>query len=393
MTTIPQPPHSCQDDTNNSYDPMDPMELGDPGELMALIDGDARVTLPNGEALQAWVYRTGGLEALFIPGKLHYSTILQVTHRQYGMGECYEDVPVKKTVTHDNRQYQVKSEIRPTAHFLELLDDVKALIKMRGYRDVAVITHKAVEPFAREILGLTEADTMHFGNLRGRNDFQHKEALFVLGTPSWGGAAVMHAAAALEPNRIEPFFEIGPDGKPQPNWVPMQHEYRLSARGLALWQEVHGAQYNGAARYVNYYKDPMLAAIHFQTREAELLQAVYRARPLSNPADVWIFSPIPLDEEIDGLFDDPPITPGRFSLKSWRKVRDWHDAQPEGSEYGYSELAQGAGVGEKYLKNIKALDTIQEYYGADVERTRENGRGRPTEKIRKKTHTKPKNGA
>ncbi len=311
----------------------------------------------------------------------------QITGRLYGCMECYERVPVKKKVMHNGRQYEVRVEIKPTAHFLELLEAVKAVIELRKITDFAIITHMPVEAFAREYFGLTEADTLHFGALRGRNDFQHKQALFILGTPSWGGDAVHRTAAAMFPSRVEP-FSLGEGGKVvTPEYQAHMVEYRLSAEGLAMWKAARGEQYNGAARMVGRYVDPILQAILQQGREAELMQAIYRARPITNPAEIWIFSPVPVPEiELDGLFDDPPIAPGRFSWVAWSKVRTWHNSLPEGTVYGYTELAEATGADLKYLQNIKALEAIEQYYGSGVERVRESkGRGRPTEKIRKIT--------
>jgi len=115
----------------------------------------------------------------------------------------------------------------------------------------------------------------------------------------------------------------------------------------------------------------MAAAIQAQLREAELLQAIYRARLITNPADVWVFSSIPTDEPLDGLFDDPPIAPGRVSWKLWLKIHTWcKDRAETGEAFGYTELAEGIGSREDYLRSVKALDAITEFYGGQVERVR-----------------------
>jgi len=274
---------------------------------------------------------------------------------------------------------------QPSKLVRDWVAQAREIIRQYGYKKIGVITHSTIEKFVRKELGLDKDRTMHFYNLRGRNDFKNIEGLFVLGSPYPKIESVLHIGIALAPDRIFELSKKNENGPAFPPYIPVEREFRLSKMGIQAVKNQFGPASGAVAKTIWAYPEPFLNAILNQLREAELMQAVYRARPLTNPADVWIFSDIPIQEiELDGIWDFAPISPAGLNWKTWKKVREWHESQPEGAEYGYSELAQGTGISLSGLKHYKALDALSEFYGAEVERiTKAEGKGRPKEMIRK----------
>jgi hypothetical protein len=311
-------------------------------------------------------YALGGAVEEYRPNLLKIGRVFQVTGRQNGKTTAIDKTPAR---TPRNRAQKWDKDL--SAYAKEFAVVVRELVAMRGYKNIAVITFQDAEKLIAADLNLPAARVMHFYKLRGRNDLRDCDALFVYGTPSPQERTVTNIMLALDPRRIEPIYQLDADGGHRPIYVPLTREFRLSADGLAQWQAAKGPQYQAAARYIGSYRDPMAAAIQAQMREAELLQAIYRARLITNPADVWVFSSVPTEEALDGLYDDPPIAPGKVGWKLWLKVHAWCCQRAEtGLAFGYAELAEGIGSREDYLRSLKVLDAIQEFYGADVERVR-----------------------
>jgi hypothetical protein len=265
---------------------------------------------------------------------------------------------------------------------------VRELIAQRGYKNIAVITQLNVEKIVQRELGLTANDTLHYYKLRGRNDLKGRDAVFLFGTPTPAERTITNIALALNPRMIEPIYKFDEDGNHVPIYVPRQKEFRLTSDGQRQIRDYLALPAESAARVVGLYPDPLLAAIQTQLREAEILQAVYRARLIDNPADVWIFSSIPIDEPIDGVFDDPPIAPGEIGWKLWLKMRTWYEGLPDGFEFGYDELAKAVDVTAQHLRRLDALTAIAEHYGPGIERIRKRleqnlNKGRKREFLKK----------
>lgn len=313
------------------------------------------------------------------PNVARLGHVYQVAGRMYNKGIATTRKPVEGD--HPKTQKYETSASKTTTEFIQV---ARELIEQRGYKNVAVITQQNVEKIIRAGLNLTEADTLHFYKLRGRNDLQNRDCILIFGTPTPAERTITNIALAMNPRMIEPIYKLDEDGKRIPIYVPVEREFRLNRNGLESIQEAGEMAYYSASRVIGYYPDPLMATIQTQMREAEILQAVYRARLIDNPADVWIFSSVPIDGlELDGVYDDPPIAPGKIGWKLWLKIKAWHDALPAGAVYGYEELSAALDVRVDYLKRIDALTAIQEFFG-DRPHTLEKAKSPNVKKGRKR---------
>jgi hypothetical protein len=209
--------------------------------------------------------------------------------------------------------YQVWASLNNKAHVIgkkaeaskrdDLQRQVQHIITSRGYRAPAVITYK-------DFTGHFAAhNTAHFYGLRGTNRLRECDALIVVGTPQANIPQIVDQAAMLDPKRLQPFDTA---------WSDRVIRYRGHEYGYAV---------------SGFWHDERLQALLQQSREAELVQAAHRARPLIRNVDVWLLTNLPLadlapDEllSLADLFDNAPagIDPYR-----WPALRVWADAQEE----------------------------------------------------------------
>lgn len=175
---------------------------------------------------------------------------------------------------------------------------VRQIVRAGGYRAPAVVSFKAIA----NDFGHAAA---HFGGLRGTNRLRDCDALIVVGTPQASLTTLRDQAAMLLRERIIPF---------DLTWSDRTIPYR----GHAYGYDVSG-----------FWHDSVLQALLMETREAELVQAAHRVRPLFRPVDVWLLTNVPLrDLPPDELLSlvDLFQSPKGVDPYGWPAVLDLLDA-------------------------------------------------------------------
>lgn len=256
-----------------------------------------------------------------------------------------------------------------------LVETVQALA--RQSQRPGVVCWKALQPHFARVFGAE--NVMTFGGLRGANGLQGVDDLFVVGTYTPNGSAMLDLAVALSGD-LEPFWQVGADNRREPLYRYSDREYRLSPAGVATLQLMH-PEAQAAARRTGHYSHPTLDAIHRQLREAELIQAIHRARLTINPATCWLITSTPLaDEVVDGIWQDPPVGPPGIYWRTWLALEPWLRQQHEaGTPITYESLAQAAHVEVDHAKRNRWLDLIAAHMPAvwQVGQLQPTGRGRP----------------
>lgn len=183
-----------------------------------------------------------------------------------------DDIPAGETKRGKNR----------SGKRADLDRQVTQIVQSRGYHRAAVVTYKDLKTLFRTY------DTAHFYGLRGSNAFTEHDALIVVGTPQPTIESLIDQAAMLLQERMRPFTR---------DWSDQVQRYGQ----LSFGYPVSG-----------FHHDPELHALLQQAREAELIQAAHRVRPLYRPVDVWLLTNLPLrdlppDEllSLNDLFDAP----------------------------------------------------------------------------------------
>lgn len=227
----------------------------------------------------------------------------------------------------------------------------------RGYGSRAAVSIKKLTPHVAKAFG--PEHVVHFGGLRGTNALEGVAALVVAGMHTPGPAAIMDQAIALS-GQLEPFYETDEEGNRRQMYRYADREYRLSEAGLRQARELfEDPELAGVSRRVGYYAVPVLEALHRQHREAELVQAIHRARINVHAADVWLLTSLPTEEEVDELYDEPPIGPPGIPWKTWLKLEPWLDERTE--PITMQDLAEAAGVSLDWVQRGQWLQAIAQY--------------------------------
>jgi hypothetical protein len=262
---------------------------------------------------------------------------------------------VKPNVEMQGKVYQVYAS-RNNKHALEneeaKRDHIKAQIDIitARYERPAVITFKGLVP---ELAG--DMSASHFGGNRGTNQMQGCDALAVVGTPQPSITDILRMAAILFHERMTPF---------RTEW---------STRVLPFEGTDKGHTVSG------FWDDTDLQLLLSQLREAELIQAINRARPLIQPVDIWLLSNIAIPGMPVELVSlrDPELfnAPKGVDLYIWSKIKAWavdHEAM-----HGYVttvDLVQRFGISKPAAS--KYIDLIAEDQDWPIVKATGRGRGK-----------------
>lgn len=165
---------------------------------------------------------------------------------------------------------------------------ISHIIRQNEYKRPAIISYMALQDeFAMA------AKFLHFHGNRGTNELINEDftidALFVVGTPNVNPLAVERMARMLFWERDTPF------------------------QLTTFEQLVPYSGHDAAIPVSGYWSDPDMQAVHAQLRDAELIQAAYRARPLTQSVDIWLLTSHPVADlapdmliSIREMFQAPP---------------------------------------------------------------------------------------
>lgn len=297
--------------------------------------------------------------------------VFQVVGRLNGMGSVYNHAsPRRVTLTRTGRQLLQACEI----------------IRDEYVGRVGIVTFKRLEGIFAERFGAE--NILHYGGLRGSNLLETCECLILAGgyCPNLNG--LRYVAAALNPERMKPFFTLDDNGDPMNPWVQQECTYRLrrpDPRGTPA-RQVRG-----------YWHDPDLAVLLEEYRQNELVQAIHRNRPINKPCDVWILTNIPTPEPLDGIYEslsDLDFTPDRrrvtdsnyygITLPHWYTIKPHLDGEWSRQDVTLTSrmLAEVTGVTEATIVHdhwIQALLELCARTGRpwEAHTIRYTGRGRP----------------
>jgi hypothetical protein len=144
---------------------------------------------------------------------------------------------------------------------LESIAEYRSLIQT--HKDCNFVVHKEFEILLEEE-GIPRGRIMHFGGTEGRNDFIGKD-LCVIGTPY------------VHPDTVRDYaWCIG---------------YDCPEKITPRYQKV---QFGGYEFFETTFDDKVLRTIHLQMIYEQLVQAVYRARPIDNDCKVYVYSAFPI---------------------------------------------------------------------------------------------------
>lgn len=192
----------------------------------------------------------------------------------------------------------------PKPHAHKIKEQLRYIIQQYEYQNPLIITYQALEPFFAEL-----GQTAGLSANRGTDRFNGCDAVFVVGRQEPSGDAVIKLAAALAFDRMHLF-----DGTKSDRQVTFNY---LDAEG-----------YSYSYPKTDYWFEPLLRALLWQIREAEMLQSAHRGRPIWNVCDIWLFTNVAVDElPLDGLYEFADIcqSPAGIDPNKWIKLKAFID--------------------------------------------------------------------
>lgn len=165
---------------------------------------------------------------------------------------------------------------RPSAQADRVQEQARAIIEEYGYHNPAVIG-------PRDILGQYQRYAqLHYYANRGTNRLQACDSVLVIGAPSPGHTAIYDMATMLFQQRMRPF------PAPADAWLVEDVPF--------AYTDPDDPQQPGRSITTARFADRDLHTLLWQHREAEIIQAIHRVRPILHDVDVWILTNIPIDE-------------------------------------------------------------------------------------------------
>jgi hypothetical protein len=137
--------------------------------------------------------------------------------------------------------------------------------------------------------------TAHFGALRGLNSFEHCETVIVMGREQPSAQAIEALTRPFCADDPAPFLPIG--------------EYVAQTRGRRMRDP---DAFNLIEVQVHF--DARCQTVLEQIREAEMVQAIDRVRPVFNRRKIFVLNNLPLDLTVDHAMTWPKMRPGNFVL-------------------------------------------------------------------------------
>lgn len=152
----------------------------------------------------------------------------------------------------------------------QLARQVERIVHRHGYTRPAVITFETLK-------SLFDVETGHFYAARGTNRYEGCDCLIVAGTPQPNLASITETARMLFDKRMQPFST---------EWSERDTAYS--------WRDDDGQARSYPVS--GFWHDEDLQALLWQYREAEIIQAAHRIRPVRHAVDVWLLTNIPIDD-------------------------------------------------------------------------------------------------
>lgn len=162
-------------------------------------------------------------------------------------------------------------ENRPYLEQLQTL--VQHIVTERDYQSPAIVTYKDM---GDAIFGDMQGGKLHFYGNRGSNALEESDALFVVGTPQPSSKEMISLASMVFKRRMRAFIDRRVEVERPFEGVTDENGYQLTYPVTAFAEDLD------------------LDALHWQVCEAEIIQSLNRARPLTRNVDVWLLTNRPL---------------------------------------------------------------------------------------------------
>ncbi|MGR8998232.1 MAG: hypothetical protein ACU88J_04185 [Gammaproteobacteria bacterium] len=215
--------------------------------------------------------------------------------------QCYSTSNAKTRFVPRQKARSSSNEARAADGHIESIELIINKLAQK-HDDVLVVTYK---PIIGKLKLPKNCRIIHFGGLRGLDQFKDCSAVIIVGRNQPSVSAVENMAAAL-------YWDDDDD-------LVLTGERDYEVRGYRLTDGSHSGV------NVTVCADPKTQRLMEQIRERETLQAIDRIRLIHNeePKHVYIVSNLPLDIDVDQLHSSKQLRTGGSHME--QILADWSD--------------------------------------------------------------------
>jgi hypothetical protein len=290
---------------------------------------------------------------VYAPNVKRAGRVYQVVKRLHGLGTFLEKVPgqIEPQNGEDDKRLR-----RLSKQGLDALKFCAAMIEAKGYKNPGCVTFKSAVPEFEQVFGAGRV--LHFHAQRGSNDLIDADAGFVVGAPQPQDGDIMQAVKILWPRRSRPFCLVEHNGAHPARSEELRAYQYFDERGQAV------------RRVSGFWNDPDLNAVADVMREQELVQAIHRFRPITRDVPVYLLTSIPIEEPLDGIFEDYSevmgIPEGIHNWQAWKRLMEWlPNVHKTGQPVSNHDIAEATGLSYDTIWRQKWLDIILKIYPDD----------------------------
>jgi hypothetical protein len=334
------------------------------GNLLLLLRREVNATMPKH---LIWLDATGDehlYRAMFrrpvkviAPYVEPKGRLIQVTGRSNNRSSLFRTNAASTDDAADNAASD-EAEVNPE-RLKQLETQVRHIVAENDLRRPGIISYKAITA-ALEKRAIPGARYMHFYGARGANGLEDVDGLIVAGTPMPNTKAIEKLARMIWFERRNAY-----DSKWRVTPVPFNYT-SPDGKGKAFPSG-------------GFWHDPDLQSVLWQMREAEMIQAVHRARLVNRDVTVWLLSNLPIAElpptelvELRDLLGAPEETDIFLWAQALRIAAEMSAAQGFVTTADLKErLGMDRRTAWKYIERIAAME------GWDLGAVR-RGVGKPT---------------
>lgn len=265
---------------------------------------------------------------------------------------------VKPSLPRGGSQSHEGPRFTPSKKTDQLAQQVAHIIQIGNLQNPGFISFQAVTRLDK----FEHLDKLHFYGARGTNTLQHIDGLIVAGTPM--PPDLDKTARMLFFARMTPF---------NLQWQTKDVPYNYTD------DEGKGRAYPTSG----YWGDPDMESLLWQHREAELIQAVHRSRPVLNDTPIYLLSNLPIWElppaellQLYELFN----APAGVNVHKWQVVMDFVQEM---------DVSRGSVTTVDLINHLslnrdtasKYIDFLVRQYGWQEVKAATRGRGMPPKAI------------
>jgi hypothetical protein len=228
--------------------------------------------------------------------------------------------------------------------------------------------------------GVVHHDTpsMHFGELRGRNAWEHCPGGLFIGAENISIADVEAMARAFMATDPAPFTSMDED--PPPDWK-WRNQWPYRATRMRRMRRMRGSSTSTSPVAVPVHPDPRVQDVLELVREDELLQGIDRLRPVWHRRHLTLLNDLCLDVTYDAIHSHKHLVAGGNPIERARNATGIVPFSPDDLAKAHPSIFRTPSAAEHALRNYRRNLQEDEKWGLAVVSYRRVGQRGPEARL------------